>query len=55
MKTIAITPVFNEENVIISVLDRIKRHVDLLIVSNDGSTDETEALIEAWRQDKQGV
>ena len=55
MKTIAITPVYNEEKVIIPVLDRIKRHVDILIVSNDGSTDGTPALIEAWRQTKEGV
>ena len=55
MKTIAITPVFNEENVIVSVLERIKRHVDILIVSNDGSTDGTPKLIDAWRREKQGV
>lgn len=55
MKIVAITPVYNEEKVIVSVLERIKKHVDVLIISNDGSTDSTSALIEAWRKGKQGV
>ena len=55
MKIAAITPVYNEEAVIVSVLNRIKRHVDVLIVSHDGSTDSTAAKIDSWRQDQHGV
>lgn len=55
MTTVAITPVYNEERVIVSVLERIRPHVDALIISNDGSTDSTGRRIEDWRRGQPGV
>lgn len=55
MTVVAITPVYNEERVIVQVLESIKKHVDVLIISNDGSTDSTPELIDTWRQGKQGI
>jgi glycosyltransferase involved in cell wall biosynthesis len=41
MKVIAVIPAYNEASVIGEVLDRVRGHVDEIIVVNDGSSDRT--------------
>lgn len=55
MKRVAITPAHNEQNTIISVLERIYPQVDLLIVIEDGSTDNTRGYIESWARERRDV
>lgn len=52
---IALTPAFNESKVITSVLDRISKHVDIIIVSEDCSTDGTKDLIMTWMESHPGT
>jgi glycosyltransferase involved in cell wall biosynthesis len=40
-KTIAIIPCYNEEHTIGSIILKAKRHVNEVLVIDDGSTDET--------------
>lgn len=42
MKAIAIIPCYNEEKTIAEVIKKTKKHVNKVIVINDGSTDKTE-------------
>ena len=55
MRRVVIVPVYNEQAVVAAVLDRVWPQVDILIVVNDGSTDESHPRIEAWAQSKTGV
>jgi len=55
MKRIAITPAHNEQDSILGILERIYPQVDLLIVVEDGSIDQTRAYIEAWAGERQNV
>lgn len=48
MKKIAILPVYNEEKTVINVLNKLKQYVDIIIVVNDGSTDNSDFLIRKW-------
>jgi len=54
-KRIAITPVHNEQDSIAAVLERIWPQVDLLIVVEDGSTDDTRARVAAWAEGRLNV
>jgi glycosyltransferase involved in cell wall biosynthesis len=54
-RRIALTPVYNESSVITSVLDRISQHVDVIIISEDCSTDGTKDLILKWMQGRPGI
>jgi glycosyltransferase involved in cell wall biosynthesis len=54
-KIIAVTPVYNESGVIISVLDRILEHVDMIVISEDCSTDGTKDLILSWMENRSNV
>jgi glycosyltransferase involved in cell wall biosynthesis len=45
---IGVVPAYNEEPTVIGVLEKLYTHVDELVVVDDGSTDRTRALIEAW-------
>jgi UDP-glucose 4-epimerase len=47
-RRIAIVPAYNEEGTVAAVLDQLAPLVDELIVVDDGSTDATRAVIEAW-------
>jgi UDP-glucose 4-epimerase len=47
-RRIAIVPAYNEESTVAAVLDQLVPLVDELIVVDDGSTDRTRAIIEAW-------
>src|SRR5262245_30743077 len=47
-RRIAVVPAYNEEATVVSVLDELRRHVDELIVVDDGSTDGTRREIETW-------
>jgi UDP-glucose 4-epimerase len=47
-RRIAIVPAYNEEATVAAVLDQLAPLVDELIVVDDGSTDRTRAVIEAW-------
>lgn len=54
-KRVAITPVHNEQDSIVNVLERIWPQVDLLIVVEDGSTDDTCARIAAWAEGRSNI
>jgi glycosyltransferase involved in cell wall biosynthesis len=47
-RRIAVVPAYNEASTIAAVLDELHRHVDELIVVDDGSTDGTRAEIDRW-------
>lgn len=47
-RTIAVVPAYNEETTVRAVLDRLAPAVDQLVVVDDGSTDGTRAVVEAW-------
>lgn len=46
IKVAAVIPFFNEENFILDVVTRTLNYVDLVIAVNDGSTDNSEALLQ---------
>lgn len=46
MKTIAVIPVFNEENTIGRVVEETKKHCDVVVVVDDCSTDRTPQIIQ---------
>lgn len=48
MKTVAIIPVYNEQQTILNVLENTDFYVDLIIVANDGSTDASSEKITEW-------
>lgn len=54
-RRIALTPVFNESEVIVSVLNSILPHVDYIIISEDGSTDGTQVILQEWAKDKDNI
>jgi glycosyltransferase involved in cell wall biosynthesis len=47
-RRIAVVPAYNEEATVRAVLETLYPHVDELIVVDDGSTDGTAAVIDAW-------
>jgi glycosyltransferase involved in cell wall biosynthesis len=47
-RLVAVVPAYNEEPTVISVLDRLSGLVDELVVVDDGSTDRTRQLVQAW-------
>lgn len=46
--TCVIVPTFNNAGTVIDVLDRLQPYIDDIIVVNDGSTDNTQQLLEAY-------
>jgi glycosyltransferase involved in cell wall biosynthesis len=54
-KRILVIPEFNEERTIIPVLEGAYPHVDLTIVVDDGSTDQSGALVRSWAAERPGV
>jgi UDP-N-acetylglucosamine---dolichyl-phosphate N-acetylglucosaminyltransferase len=47
MKIVAVIPAYNEAQTIADVLDHAKKHVDLLVVVDDGSSDRTAEIARA--------
>ena len=45
MKTAAIIPIFNNDKTIGDVIKKARKHVDTVIVVNDGSTDDTPSIL----------
>ena len=54
-KRILVMPQFNEARTIIQVLDEAYTYVDIIVVVDDGSTDASYSLIEAWMKGKDKV
>lgn len=48
MRKIALVPVYNESRSLQRVLDRLGDHVDVIIAVNDGSTDDSSAILSRW-------
>lgn len=55
MRRIAITPVYNEEDVVVGVLEEVRSRVDQVIVVNDGSADSSKEKILAWKEKHSSV
>ena len=51
-RRIAVVPAYNEEPSVAAVLDELYPLVDELVVVDDGSVDNTRAVIEAWAGDR---
>lgn len=47
LKVCVIMPTYNNRNTVVGVVDRLRPFSDDILVVNDGSTDDTEALLEA--------
>ena len=47
-RRIAVVPAYNEEATVVAVLEQLEPLVDELVIVDDGSTDRTRALVEAW-------
>src|SRR5262245_57703604 len=47
-RLIAVVPAYNEEPTVIEVLDRLSGLVQELVIVDDGSTDRTRELVQAW-------
>jgi glycosyltransferase involved in cell wall biosynthesis len=47
-RLIAVVPAYNEEPTVIEVLDRLSGLVHELVIVDDGSTDRTRELVQAW-------
>ncbi|NPV52528.1 MAG: glycosyltransferase family 2 protein [Firmicutes bacterium] len=54
-KKVLVMPQFNEARTVVEVLNRAYRYVDIIVVVDDGSTDTSYGLIEAWMRDKEKV
>ncbi len=52
---IGLVPVFNEEENVIGVLNKLEKHIDCIMVVNDGSFDNTDFLISDWLRDKKNI
>lgn len=54
-RRIAVMPAFNEASTIAGVLDDLIGRVDRLVIVNDGSVDDTGAIVDAWAAGRDGV
>ena len=54
-RRIAVVPAYNEEPTVVTVLDELHRHVDELVVVDDGSTDGTRDEIDRWLAGRDGA
>lgn len=54
-KRIVVIPQYNEERTIIGVLERTQPYADLIVVVNDGSTDQSGSLVRQWANDHPGI
>ncbi len=55
LQIIAIVPVYNEEKVLVNVMEQIFSRVNHLIIINDGSTDSSLTKIKKWMDSKENV
>lgn len=54
-RLVAVIPVYNEEETLAEVFDDVDRHVDMMIVVEDGSRDGTLARIRSWMSGREGI
>ncbi len=52
---IGLLPVFNEEETITTILDKLERQVDYTVIVNDGSFDRTDFLISDWIKGRNNI
>lgn len=52
---IGLVPVFNEEENVLGVLDKLERQVGRIVIVNDGSFDKTDLLISKWVKDRENA
>lgn len=55
MKTVALIPVYNEEEHILAVLADLEGLVDLILILDDGSTDSTPEKLDRWVDGREHV
>lgn len=54
-RRVAVMPAFNEAATIVGVLDDLVGRVDRLVIVDDGSVDDTGAIVDAWAEGREGV
>ncbi len=54
-KSVLVIPQFNEERTILDVLERAYPYADLIVVVDDGSTDNSGSLVREWSADHPNV
>lgn len=52
---IGLIPVFNEESNIVAFLNKLEKHLDYIVIINDGSFDKTDYLISGWIGNKKNI
>lgn len=55
IKKIILLPVYNESSTVKDELEKLYPQGDLLLIINDGSTDESGSIIKRWMQDKNKI
>ena len=54
-RRIAVVPAYNEATTVEAVLERLYGFVDELVIVDDGSTDDTRAIVQGWVTDRDGA
>ncbi len=55
MKRIVILPIYNEEKMVVKILEELIDYADIFVIINDGSTDSSRKKIDQWIQGRDDV